>query len=198
MFLSPPARRRGALAALATLLATLFAALPPLHAAESPSSGGASGEPIQIQPNLQRDAGTGNTNLGARGEPIGVFVQGSVQDGNGRPLSGARIQLFDSGALIARATTSPEGTFEISAPSAAASGESVDLWVLSPDPSRWVDERIVVVSGDSKVKRPLVPACTPVINLLGGSADVEVRMASLAEKQSAISKSRCLEERAGG
>ncbi len=191
---SPPSRCPAALLALGVLLGLL----PSLQAAESPSSGGASGDPIQIQPNLQRDAGTGNTNLGARGEPIGLIVQGRVLDASGRPLSSARIQLFDSGVLIARATTSSEGTFEISAPSAATSGGSIDLWVLSPDPARWVDERMVIVSGNSKVDRPLVPACTPVVTLLGGSADVEVRMASLAEKQTAIAKSRCLEERAGG
>ncbi len=189
-----PQRARFSALALLILLACAAAAV----AAEAPSSGGAAGDGVQVEPNLHRDAGTGDTNLGVRGEPIGIVIKGKVQDSSGKALSGARVQLFDGGILVARGTTSSDGEFEISGAPSATEGSSVDLWILSPDATRWVDERIAVVDKTTSKPRPLIASCTPTVTLLGGSASVEVTMSSLDERRMETAKSRCLETPAGG
>jgi hypothetical protein len=132
-----------------------------------------------------------------------VVLRGAVRDASGTALRDVRVQVFEAGQLVGRTTTTSDGTFTLTvgaAPVRPSSNHdrSLDLWVLSPDASRWIDERLLVVFDDAKREDPLIPRCTPIVTLLGGAASVDVMMKSPEERRTEIAKSRCLEARAGG
>jgi hypothetical protein len=171
------------------LLAAFLWTSVALAAEQGGSSGG--GDVTPLEPPM-RDRGTGNTNLGARGEPLGVFIDGRVLDGRGNPLPGIKAKLFSAGVLISTAESDAEGEFQISGNPPVTEERPIDLWFISPD-SRWVDTSFSIDS-NGKEKDPLRSACTPVIPLLGGSGSIEVRMLTLEERRAEIARSRCLEE----
>lgn len=179
--------RRGFAPVLPFLLVPLLAL-----AAESPS-GGSPGNDIPIEPPIDRDRGTGTSSLGGRSDPAGIFVDGIVHDSAAHPLEGVVVRLFAAGARVAETATSADGTFRLAANPMFGTKRAIDLWFSSPDATRWVDEAIVLSSGAVDQDEILVTPCTPVVNLLGGAATVEMTMRSSEEKREAIAKSRCLE-----
>ena len=114
-------------------------------------------------------------------------------DSGGKPVPGVTIKAFANGVLAASARTDGDGRFTLAAHPMREEKGSAVIWFQSPDAQLYVDTSIVVWAGKTALEHHLFPECTQFLKTIGGAANVEVTMRSVAERGVAVMESKCFE-----
>ncbi len=173
--------------ALGLVSVAAFAAPP---GGGSSTGGGPSGVPESRR--LQRDV-SGDPTVAQRGLPPGIVFSGRVADAAGAPLAAVVLKLFVNGAPSASATTDGDGSFSLDANPMADGSDTTVLWFESPDPERLLDVAVVVHAGSMAQERGLFSPCAARVEMIGGSAKVEVTMMTPEERRESVIAAGCLD-----
>lgn len=128
-----------------------------------------------------------------RALPQSVRIEGKVHDKAGKPLEGFRVRLFWNGMSLETVTTDVDGSFLLSKNPPAGENNTTDLWIVSPDPERYVDVNVILSEGRNARDNKLFSACTATVDVTATGATVDVTMLSPDEQKQMVQESRCLE-----